>query len=462
MNILLINPAFGYSDDNIWYGVASIMPPLGLASLAAVLENAGHKVRILDAHAEKITVKDIASVFRTFGQFDLIGISAATIQINSAMQIARIIKDEFPETKIVLGGVHPTVLPEEVISEPAVDIVVQGEGEQTILELAAEKDLEEIRGIYFKHRKEIVQNDKREIIKDINSLPSPAYHLLPMNRYYPAAGACKRTPAISVLATRGCPGRCTFCNNMFGSQVRVRSGRLVADEVMYLQDRFGIKEVCFYDDTFTSSKKEVFEFCRRIKELDLDLTWVCFSRVDQVNEKMLTTMKESGCHQILYGIESASPIILKNIRKNTNLDKTIKAVQAAKKAQLNVRASFMLGNPGETIKTMEETLKFAIKLDLEHASFNITTPFPGTELFEWADRHGYLNTKNWDYYDLGHSLIDLPTVTGQEIKQFYRKAYRRFYLRPKYIFNYLKQIRSLNDFKSAMRGMKAVVGLKPA
>lgn len=278
----------------------------------------------------------------------------------------------------------------------------------------------------------------------------------PWGKYYPALGAYRRLPATSVLATRGCPGRCTFCYRIFGKRLRTRSGSKVAEEVKYLQDRYGIREICFYDDTFTVLKREVQAFCRGLKELMVDITWSCFSRVDAVDEELLGTMKEAGCHQIMYGIEAASSEILKNIKKSTDLAEAEEAVTAAKRVGIDVRAAFMLGNPGETEETMEETLSFAIRLNPELVIFNIATPFPGTEMYEWAEENGYLKTKHWEDYDLSHVVMELPTVSSAKIEAFYRKAFRRFYLRPRYLAMRLARVRSFTDVLRAVRALRAV------
>ena len=435
------------------------MPPLGLAWLAAVLEQAGHEVRILDAYAERVGIDRLPQVLRAMDQPQLVGISATTPQFYPALAAAKVAKDVFKEARVVLGGVHPTVLPEEALACPEVDWVVRGEGERTILDLAAELAPETIDGLSHRQDGRIVHNPDRELIADLDSLPTPAYHLLPMERYYPAAGAYKRLPAISVLATRGCPGKCTFCYRMTGARVRTRSGRRVAEEIKFLQERYGIREICFYDDTFTAIKKEVWAFLEAIDDLKMDLAWSCFSRVDAVEEDLLRAMVRRGCHQIMFGVESASPVILANVRKRTSLDRVEAAVSMAKRAGLDVRAAFMLGNPGETEQTMQETLDFAIKLNPDIVVFNITTPFPGSEMFTWADQEGYLTTKDWSKYDLAHSVMRLPTVTPEQIQAFYRKAYRRFYLRPSYLGMRLAKLRSLQDIKDAFRAAKGVLGI---
>ena len=186
----------------------------------------------------------------------MVGITATTPIISNAREIARKARILWPDCQIVMGGVHPTVLPEETLSEPVVDVVVRGEGEITITDLANGKSLKDIRGISWRQDGQIVHNPEQVLIEDLDSLPMPAYHLLPMDKYYPSAGATKRLLAISMLTTRGCPGRCTFCYRIFGKKLRVRSGRKVAEEARHLQDNYGIKEICFYDDTFTVFNKE--------------------------------------------------------------------------------------------------------------------------------------------------------------------------------------------------------------
>ncbi|MBI5724478.1 MAG: cobalamin B12-binding domain-containing protein [Planctomycetes bacterium] len=459
MRILFINPPWVRRKDNIWHDVASVMPPLGLAWMAAVLEKQAHQVRIFDAHAEHVGLDEIAARLRQWGPFDIVGITATTSLINNALHIARQAKEIMPSARVVLGGVHPTVLPEEVLGEPAVDVVVRGEGEMTIGELAAGRPLEDIPGISFRQGGAVKHNPERPLIADLDSLPLPAYHLLPMDRYHPALGAYKRLPAISMLATRGCPGRCTFCYRQFGRKLRVRSGERLAEEAKFLHDNYGIRELSFYDDTFTAVKRVVRRFCLELRRLRVDLTWSCFSRIDAVDELTLRIMKRTGCHQIMYGIESASPAILMNINKRVNLAQAKRAVRMTKNVGISVRAAFMLGNPGETIQTMEESLRFAMRLNPDLVIFNITTPFPGTEMFDWADRNGCIRTRDWEDYDLAHTVMELPTVSGEQINKFYRKAYWRFFLRPEYISMRLASMRTLGDWAQAFSGLRAVLGM---
>jgi len=458
MNILLINPPeAARRSENVWRNIASVMPPLGIAWLAAALEREGHEVRILDANALRLSTHEVPAWIRGHGRFDMAGITATTPLIANALEIARLVKTEWPETRLVLGGVHPTVLPEEVLSEPAADVVVRGEGEITLGELAAEKPWEQIDGLSYRRDGQVVHNPDRQLIGNLDTLPMPAYHLLPMDKYRPAAGAAKRTPATSMLATRGCPGRCTFCYRLFGARLRCRSGRIVAEEVKLLQDRYQIKEICFYDDTFTAVKPQVKSFCQAVRDLGIDLTWSCFSRIDTFDLETFRMMKECGCHQVMFGVETCNPQILRNINKRIRLDRVEDVVRDTQRLGIEVRVTFMLGNPGETVATMEETIRYAIRLNPDLALFNITTPFPGTEMHQWADENGYLLSRDWKDYDLSTPVMRLPTVSPEAILKAYRSAHLRFYLRPRCIGRQLTKLRSREAWSSSMRGLRMLL-----
>lgn len=459
MRVLFINPPWIVrGKHNIWRNIGSIMPSLGIAWLAAVLERDGHQVKILDAHAEQIPIESVTKWVYRNGPFDLVGITSSTPLIRNAINIARLLKSEFPYTQIVLGGVHPTVLPEDVLAEPSVDMVVRGEGEETIREIAAEKPWEDIDGISYRQDGLIIHNPERKLIADLDTLPFPAYHLLPMHKYRPAAGAYKRLPASSVLATRGCPGRCTFCYRIFGNRLRCRSGQNIAQEVRMLHDHYGIKEICFYDDTFTAVRREVQNFCHAIQEMGLDITWSCFSRIDTFDEEMFRLMKETGCHQVMYGVETYSQDVLKKINKKIDHEIVEVVIKTTKKIGLDVRAAFMLGNPGDTEETLKENINYAIRLDPDLAIFNITTPYPGTEMYNWAEENNYLITKNWEDYDLSVPVLKLPSISAEKIMEYYRKSHRRFFLRPQYIYKRVRKIHNIEDISSLIRGVRSIIG----
>ncbi len=456
-HVLLINPPWGKQKGSIWYKVASCLPSLGLGYIAATLEQNNIQVEILDCQAITYSLDEILSKIESF-QPEYIGFTATTVLIQNVLEISEAIKLRWPEKKIVLGGVHPTIATEEVLTNPFVDIVVRGEGEFTFLDVAKNKPMKEVLGISYKSNGSIRHNLDRPLIEDINSLPFPAYHLMPMSRYHTALGSAKRTPAMSVFATRGCPGRCTFCySGALGKKIRKRSPENIVDEIELLMNKHNVREISFYDDTFSAYKETVLRFCELLQEKNIDLTWTCMSRVDYVTAEVLQKMKASGCHQICYGVESVDENILKNIRKRLSLEKVKLAVENTKKAKIDVRLSFMFGNPGETIESMEKSIAYAINLDPDLVQFNITTPYPGTEMFLWAKEHGYLKTEDWSKYDYYNCVMELPTVSSADIERYYKIAYRRFFLRPKFLMKRLLKLRNLYDIKIAYKSLLSII-----
>lgn len=461
-NVLLIDPPWIIENKkNLWRKVGSCLPSLGLAYIASVLEKADHKVQILDCTAEKVSLdiaEDKLKQIKRHITPDFIGLTATTPIFPNALKVAKICRNLFPNAKIVFGGVHPTVRPDEALSYDFVDYVIRDEGEETMLELVSGKKPESILGLSHKNKGKVIHNKLRPLIKDISRIPIPAYHLLPMKKYYPALGSYKRLPAMSIFATRGCPGRCTFCHRVFRGIVRARSARNIIKEIKTLQREHGIKEVAFYDDTFTLFKKVVIEFCDIVKKEKIDITWSCFTRVDFVDEEMLEKMREAGCHLILFGVESADEQILKNINKRISLEQVRKVVELARKIGIETRASFMIGNPGETEETIKKTIRFAIELDPDEIQFNITTVYPGTEMFKWAEKNNYLLTRDWSKYNMSDVVMELPTVSPETIMHYYELAHRKFYLRPKIILRRLLRIRSFTQLKQEIKGALAVLG----
>ncbi|MBI5572937.1 MAG: cobalamin B12-binding domain-containing protein [Elusimicrobia bacterium] len=462
MNVLLINPPW-ITKGGIWQNVASCMPPFGLAAIAAYLEKSDVGVKIIDADARKLTDEEIADVLQIYfagrrGKPEYVGITSSTPTISSALIVAKIVKNIFPDTKIVLGGVHPSVMAEDVLKEESVDFIVRGEGEETFRELITGVNRKKILGLSYKEDKNIIHNPLRTVISDINTLPFPAYHLLPMEKYFPAKGSYKKLPALGMMTTRGCPGRCTFClGSYLGQQVRNRSAKKIFEEMFLLQDKYGIKEISFYDDVFTTKKENVKNLCKKIINEKMDISWSCFARVDFVDEELLRAMKDAGCHQIMYGIESGDEQILKNIHKKISLEKVKEVVSITKKNSIDVRAAFMLGNPGETKETMRKTIDYAVNLAPDVAIFNITTPYPGTEMFKWAKDKGILTTENWDEYDLSKPIMDLPTVSAEIIAEYYNLAYKKFYWRLHYLLKRIFRIRSLSDIKVGFSTLWAIL-----
>lgn len=432
------------------------MPPLGLLFLAAVLEREGMEVDVFDFQAEFVDWGDIERRIAS-KDYPFFGITGTTPVISGAYRIAEIIKKHHPHTSVIFGGVHATALPEEALAKPYVDFVIRGEGEESLYHLIRGKPLSTIGGLSYKHEDQFIHNQPDGLIENLDEIPSPAYHKLNLNNYKPAAGAYKRLPAINMTSTRGCPARCTFCNSA-KIKLRKRSADKIYAEMSMLVNHHHIREIQFYDDTFTVFPSNIKRLCQLITENRLDVTWSCFARADYVNPELLATMKAAGCHQIMYGIESADESILLNIRKNCPKEKSAQALAMTRAAGIDSRCTFMLGNPGETIETIKRTIQLSIELNPDIAVYNITMPFPGTEMFQWAKSNGLLRTENWDDYDLATPVMQLPTITSKEIVKMYNQAYRSFYMRPGFIVNKLKKLRSLSDIKVLLRGSSSLLG----
>ena len=457
MDVLLINPPWQTKDGNIWHGVKSTSAPLGLLSVAAYAEQRGAAVRVLDVNAEGLSFRDIEQVVRE-ERPPWVGFTAVTAQITSTHRIAGIVKSVSPESKVVVGGVHVTAMADEVLRDPNIDYCVRGEGEKPMSALVDGQPLESIGGLSFRGTnplQPIQHNPQAKPIEDLDSLPTPAYHLVPFELYKPAVGAYRRLPTINMTMTRGCPGKCTFCNSA-ETALRTRSASHVVDEIQELQRRYGIREVSFYDDTFTIYKRNVVELCDLIVKRGIDLTWSCFARTDCVSPSLLAKMRRAGCHQILFGIESADPEILATIRKPIDIEQTRTAVAMVQRAGIAVRAAFMFGNPGETVESIRRTIDFAIDLNPDLAIFNITTPYPGTQMFDWARRNGHLRTLDWEEYDLANSVLDLPTISSEQIDRMYKVAYREFYFRPSYLVRRLFRMRGLSDLRENLLAMRSI------
>lgn len=459
MRFLFINPRRTIDRKNIWNVINSISPPIGLAMLAAVLEQAGNETAIIDANALDLDRGETLS--RIDPAADAIGLSATTPEIEEVVALCREIRSRRRNVMIMLGGVHPTVFHEQLVRDGTCDLVVRGEGEQTVLAIAQGRQLAHIPGLTWRSSDgAVVVNPPGETYADLNTLPLPAYHRLPMKAYRSALGAAKRSPSLGMITSRGCPGTCTFCySGMFGTKIRYASPERILEHILFLKRTYGVREISFYDDTFTANRKRVEALCSLMISERVNMTWSCFARADTVDAPLLAMMKRAGCHQVGYGFESSDENILKAINKKINTSKIEHAVTLMKAAGIDIRGAFMIGNPGETDESIRKTIDYSVRLGIQYAMYNITTPFPGTQLFAWAEQNGLLGHTVWGKYDLAHPVLMLPTVSSSVVEESYRRAYRRFYLRPSYVAERLFAIRSWDDVKiylNALRGILSV------
>ena len=461
--VLIFTPT-SYSDkENIWEDVHAKFPPLGLASIAAYIRSKGHTVEIIDCNIDGPSFSDFVLYFTrhflvVYSHINVIGISSLTSNINTAYKIAQLCKEHYPDAIIVLGGPHATALPQEVIQNEYVDIVVVGEGEYTFEEIVSGCNLSSIHGIVYKNENgNIITNTPRKRINDLDSLPMPAYDRLRIADYRPAKGSYKRLPAMSMVTSRGCPGACTFCVKTLGNRITYRSAEKIIEEIRLLIGQYKIKHILFYDDTFTVNERNVMRLCDLLIINKINITWTCFTCTVFVSYELLQKMKDAGCHQIMYGIESTDRTVLQNINKKIDITHVRNAVQWTKQVGIECRLAFLVGSPGDTETTIQENIKFINQLDPDYLIVNVTTPFPGTQMFEWAKDEDLITSYNWDDYTLAKPVIRLKNLNEKQIIKLYKMMYRRFYLRPNYIIKRLASIRSLSDFNILFNGFKSLL-----
>jgi len=435
MRVCLISPPYSSAVKS---AIGTTSPPLGLAYLASVLRR-NHEVRIIDANILDYSLEDVRRELKTFHP-DIVGITSVTPSIPRAFDTARIAKEVNENCTVVMGGPHVTFLPEESMRECRyIDVIVRGEGERTTEELVntIEKDdsLRKVKGITFRDGARIVSTEPRPFIKNIDEIPFPSRDLLPIYKYK-AYGIVYTT----MLTSRGCPFGCSFCasSRLFGKFWRGRSAENVLEEIRMIHDEYKIRNIEFVDDTFTLNKRRVEEICDGIIKERLDVNWGASSRVDGITERLAEKMKKAGCWIIYLGIESGCQKILDDIGKRITLDQVRKAVNAIKKAGIQVLGSFIIGFPGETVEMIEKTIRFAKRLNLDWAQFSILTPYPGTPLFDYAVKNDLLLTRDWSKFTATQPIIKLKDVTEEQLRRLFRKAYLSFYLKPKKIWEWIR------------------------
>ncbi len=356
------------------------------------------------------------------------------------------------------------MLPEEtLVSASEIDIIVRGEGDETIIELlrALENNqpLDVIPGISFRENGKVINTADRTSTVDMDALPFPAYHLLPWQKYKPHPPHGLALPFAAVVTSRGCPYRCAYCSKpVFGSKFRAQSPERVIEEVAYLKEKFGVKEIAFYDDSFTLDKKRVHAIAEGIIDRGLKVSWTCETRVNLVDRELLRHIKQAGCYAIAYGIESGSAEIIKTLQKDITLEQAEEAVRVSREAGLQVIGYFMLGSPGETTETVRQTIDFARKLKVDFAQFSVTTPFPGTELYDlyMQDRQDKIPWESFVYAGTDNPttpVFESSELSRGDLKYWIRRAYRKFYLRPAYLWQRLLRCTSWAELKMNFKGL---------
>lgn len=440
-----------------------MITPLSLAYVAAIAEKAGHQVTIIDVVADRLSVDGVIQELETFSP-DILGFTMTTYMFHQALAWIREIKKR-TGLPILIGGQHLGTYPKETMTHKEIDYAVIGEAEITLpkfLEaLENGKSLKRVKGIAFREKGKIVFTPPQNQYMEIDKMAFPARHLLDNSKYYNVVSRRKNfTP---ILTTRGCPFRCIFCD-LKKTQWRMRSPKNVVDEIEECYKDFDVREIDFYDSSFTVNKQRVIEICREIRRRKLDFSWSVRTRVDCVDKEMLKELSRAGCVRLMYGIESADPEILKTLRKGISLERIKKVIAWTKEYKMEALGFFIIGSPGETRETAVKTIRFACELPLDWVQFTKMTPFPATELYQMlVEDTGEDYWRKFVLNPLNEKPLPLvrANITADEAQKLVRQAYLRFYLRPKAVFSSLKSLRTFSDFYKSSRAVLDLLFLPP-
>jgi len=462
MKILALNPASRLTKNvvrDVLYGCwcsgkrigGGTVPPFELLEVATILKNDGHDIMFLDAQAEQ---KPLSDVVRVVPRFDAVAISTSTMSFLEDAETLRELKQVHPQLATIVFGSHPTFMPEYSLAQDSVDIIVRHEPEFIIRDLfRAMRDGGEawkrVGGIGFREGSKIVLNPQYPFI-DLDELPFPDVTMLPegIDYYNPLV---RRVPYMTTTTSKGCPGRCTFCTAPYfdGMKVRFQSTDYVVREIEYFLE-YGHREVYFRDDTFFVWKKRDREICQEIIRRKLDVTWIANARIGMIDKETMMLAREAGCHTIKFGVESGVQEILDNVRKGYRVEQAYETFRWAKEAGLNTHAHVMLGMPGDTIETVEQTIQAVKELDPTTVTFGICTPYPGTPLFDEVARK-FPEIKDGTASDLSKLHVQglfnehYTSMSREELEAGMQRAYRAFYLRLGYVLKMLRQIRGIDD-----------------
>jgi len=474
MKAILVHPP---ADHILRTNVPSVVdeemgcyPPLGLMYVAAwALAHSGHEVSILDANAERLSQAQIEERLRR-EQPDVVGIQTLTFTLLDSIETARSAKRARPKAHVCLGGPHVYLYPEETLAIPEVDSLVLGEGEMAFTELldALEQggDLSVIPGVVFRRDDgSIHDGGRRPHIEDLDVLPPPARHLLPIKRYRTLLA--RASPVTTMMTSRGCPYRCVFCDRPhLGKRFRARSAGSVVAEMRAVQE-MGIREIFVYDDTFSVSRQRVVEICEAIEKEKIQIGWDMRARINTMDPELLAILRRAGCIRIHYGVESGVPEVLKTLRKEIDLDEARAIFAETKRQGIQTLAYFILGSPGETREQMQATIDYARSIKADYVHWAVMTPFPGTQLYDMGLAQGVLPGDYWREFARNPTPGFVPllweeTLKRDELVEMMYRAYRAFYRRPGYILRRVFEVRSWEEFrrkaKAALRLFAATGG----
>ena len=426
--VTLVNPPYPKG------AVQAPFVPLGLGYLAAYLEQRDYEVNVIDCQVTYPSAKQMADQLAK-QKPDIVGVTSATLTFKTGLEVVRIARETLPGCLTVMGGPHVTILDESTMLEKdAPDLIVRGEGEQTLLEVAeltstkSLKEVTKVNGITYKRDGKVVRTANRDFIQNLDDLPHPAYRHFDLSGYKLAG-----KKYLPIITSRGCPFHCAFClsTDMCGKGFRARSPKKVVDELEWLRDEHGADAFAFYDDTFTFDKKRAFDICDEIVTRKIDMPWDCRTRVDQVTVEMLDKMKKAGCKLIHYGVESGSQVMLNTMRKGTTVEQNARAIKLTKEAGIGAAISVVVGYPGETPEMLHQTVDFMKRTKPDYVYMCQAIPYPGTEMANVLERLGWEMDPEWNHYDEVTPVFKSPLMPQAEIDRV-RKEYFNSFFSPGY------------------------------
>lgn len=460
MKILLINPPLSPEEQKnpVVANLFSNAMPLGILYIASYALERGLQVAAIDAPAERQTLDEVMQRIRRYSP-DIIGITTTTPVFHRAIALARAIKAWAPNLKIVVGGPHINAAPITSMMHDCFDIGCIGEGEETFYELVTALDRGEspdkIHGLIFRHSSGMIRfTPPRRPLMDLDTLPFPARHLLDNSLYTSLPTDVRYLPKYTVLATRGCPFRCTFCDHASeGEKYRTASPTYMADELELLERQYGAREVAFVGSTFTAKREAAIELCEQIIQRGLKLHWTCSTRVDVVTEDLLRLMKKAGCWAIRFGIESGNQQILNFIHKGITKEQVRKAVNLCDKVGICTKAFFIVGHPTETKQTIEETIDFACSLPLTDITVQINTPLPNTHQYSIARDYGTIPSVDYSKYSFFSPVFIPHGLTKEDLVYYHKEFYRRFFWR---VPTFKRQLKKVSHFATLMNYLRCL------
>lgn len=435
------------------YDAYIITPPLGLGYLSAYLKSKGYNSHIVDP-LQKHNL-DMDETVEKIAEFNpkIVCISASTDIIPESAELVSKLRKKIPGVITIIGGPHATSIPEITLEQVKVDIVVVGEGEETVLEIVSkvekgESDFGRVQGICFRNKKgSIVKTERRPLIKNLDELPFPDWEEIAPTMYpeAPHGVYTKSHPVGPILTSRGCPYRCTFCasNVIWQFRFRQRSAKNIVDEIELLVNKYGCKEIHFEDDNLTLIKKNAIEIIDEIQKRGLKFDWKCPNgvRIDSLDDELLSKMKESGCYLLALGIESGNQEILNRAKKNLDLSIVREKVKLIKKHGIITHGFFMIGFPGDTKETVMQTIKFARDSGFHTSQFNILSPFPGCEIYDDWIKNKDMKDVDWRQFNVHTGMYETEELTAEDLKKLQRTALLYYYSRPLNFFNFVRHLR---------------------